>query len=601
MRSALSLAVVALVVFVGVALVPAAAAATAGSGAPTDALATDDASVSAPAGASVSDAGNGSALSNHDACESLAEDPPENPETDQLGWENGCWYNVSLSITRDDGLNETELDAVVGRSMARVEAVRELEFEDSVPVEVISREALRERRETNDSGNVTSTENRLHQNVKWEAVFAIGEGEDAISTFSSTQTATIGGFYNYAEDRIVIVSENTTTPKMDEITLSQELFHALQDQRLRVSYNRSTREGLNARNGIVEGDGNLVDRRYQQRCEAEWDCLLPESSDGSGGGGDINYGIYLTQFQPYSDGPKFVRGIYNEGGWEAVNAVYETPPTSTEQVIHPEKYPDEGPSDISFSDTSSDEWTIPDLGEGSVEYATFGEGGLAAMMMRPVFATGGAETPVVGPNEFYNLTDSGEISDFDPLIYGLDATDGWGNDRLYPYVTDESATTNETGYVWKTAWDSDEDASDFRDAYRKLVGFYGAEAVEDRRNTFRIADDASFGDAFWVRQEGDTVVIVNGPTVDDLPAVYEGAAPEATPTPTPTATPTATATATATEAPTTETATPTSSPTVAATATATDTTQGSGAGFGVVAVVLAVALVVVTARRRSDR
>ncbi|PSQ37160.1 hypothetical protein BRD11_00395, partial [Halobacteriales archaeon SW_12_69_24] len=311
MRSAFSIALVGLLV---VASAPAAAAATAPA-APTesvyDAPATEDAPVSTPDDASPSDAGTG--VSNHDACGPLADDPREDPESDRLGWESGCWYNESLSVTRDDGLNETEIDAVVARASARVEAVRELEFEESVPVEVISRAELRERRETNDSENVTSTANRLHQNVKWEAMFSIGEDEDAITTRQSSRTATIGGFYNYNEDRIVIVSENTTQPKMDEITLSQELFHALQDQKLRVSYNRSTEEGNNAALGIIEGDGNLVDRRYQQRCESEWNCLLPEASESGGGGSDdINYGVYLTGFQPYSDGPKFVRGIYNE-------------------------------------------------------------------------------------------------------------------------------------------------------------------------------------------------------------------------------------------------------------------------------------------------
>jgi hypothetical protein len=604
MRSAFSIALVGLLV---VASAPAAAAATAPA-APTesvyDAPATEDAPVSTPDDASASDAGAG--VSNHDACGPLAGDPPEDPESDRLGWESGCWYNESLSVTREDGLNETELDAVVARSAARVEAVRELEFEESVPVEVISREELRERRETNDSENATSTANRLHQNVKWEAMFSIGENEDAITTRRSSRTATIGGFYNYNEDRIVIVSENTTQPKMDEITLSQELFHALQDQKLRVSYNRSTEEGNNAALGIIEGDGNLVDRRYQQRCESEWNCLLPEASESGGGGSDdINYGVYLTGYQPYSDGPKFVRNTYNEGGWEAVDAVYENPPTSTEQVIHPAKYSDEEPAEISFEDASSEAWRIPDLGNGSVDYATFGQGGLAAMMMRPVFATGGTATPVVGPRDFYNLTDSGEISQFDPLNYGFDAVDGWGNDRLYPYVTDDSVETNETGYVWKTVWDDGANASEFRDAYVRLIRHYGAEEVAERPNTYRIPDDSEFGDAFYVEQDGDTVVIVNAPTVEDLGDVREGAGQveESTETPSPTD---------ATDMPTpTDEPTPTDTPAVDPGATPTETatseevTAANGPGFGGLAVVAAVALALaslgVAARRRTGR
>jgi hypothetical protein len=221
------------------------------------------------------------------------------------------------------------------------------------------------------------------------------------------------------------------------------------------------------------------------------------------------------------------------------------------------------------------------------------------MLMRPVFASGGTAAPVVGPQEFYNLTADGEVSQFDPLNYGFDAVDGWGNDRLYPYVTDDSAETNETGYVWKTVWDDETNASDFHDAYRQLIRYYGAEEVPDRSNTYRIPDDRAFGDAFWIERDGDTVVIVNAPSVEALSEVRRGAAPETTPTPTATETPTATATATA--VPETDTATATNAPTATATATPTDPTVGSGPDFGALALLVGGALALLVGRRRSQR
>jgi|GEM_PF-250145 len=565
MRSALSLVVVAVVTLSAVAVAPAAGAVAADVDTSDRSPTTPNDSRSGSANESVATNATLAGASTHDACEPVANGTPRaNPATDRLGWEGGCWYNESISVTREDGLNETELDAVVARAMARVEAIRQLEFAETVPVEVISRAEFRESRESDDSS--TSTANYLHQNVKWEAMLSVGESENALSIFESTQTATIGGFYNFVQDRIVIVSENATAPKMDEITLSQELFHALQDQKLRVSFDdRSTREGQNAGLGIIEGDGNLVDRFYGQRCAGAWDCLLPESSGGGGGGaGSINYGVYLTQFQPYSDGPKFVRQIYNAGdGWDAVNAVYDNPPESTEQVIHPEKYPDEGPAEMTFTDRSSDEWTVPDLGGGTTDYATFGQAGLSAMFMRPAFESGGLDTPVVGPSEFYNLTASNEPSDFDPLNYGLNVTDGWGNDRLYPYVTDDSAETNETGYVWKTVWDSEADAQEFAEGYTSLIEYYGADPVADRTSTYRIPDNGTFGDAFYVNATGATVTLVNAPTAAALSEVRAGAAPEETTptaTPSPTPSPTSTATPTATPSPI-DSPTPTSTPT----------------------------------------
>ena len=513
-------------------------------------------------------AGVAAANPSTDSVNQTTENHPPDPPSDRLGWEDGYWYNESLSVTAEDGLNDTELDAVVARSMARVERVRGIEFNGSVPVEVISREEFRE--EQDGSSSNTSTANRLHQNVKWEAMLSIGEDENALETSESTRSATVGGYYSPSEERIVIVSENTTTPQMDEITLSQELFHALQDQKLRVSFNRSTREGINARNGIVEGDGNLVDRLYGQRCDAEWDCVIPESDGSNGGGGntsDINYGIYLTQFQPYSDGPKFVQQIQREGGWDAVDDVYENPPTSSEQIIHPEKYPDEGPVNITFEDTSSEAWSVPDMGNGSVDYARFGQAGLSAMFMRPVFASGGTASPVVGPRDFYNISNGG-ISDFDPLNYSLEVTNGWGNDKLYPYVTNQSAETNETGYVWQTEWDTEADAEEFADAYVDLLEHYGAESVAGNQSTYRIPDNRTFGDAFYVDVDGSTVTLVNGPNVTALSEIRAGAAPAAEPDLT--------------------------------TTSSDDTGSGFGPGFGTVAALLALIAAALVSIHRRD-
>ena len=41
---------------------------------------------------------------------------------------------------------------------------------------------------------------------------------------------------------------------------------------------------------------------------------------------------------PYLAGSTWVSGLWASGGWDAVNAAYDQPPASTEQVLHPEKY-----------------------------------------------------------------------------------------------------------------------------------------------------------------------------------------------------------------------------------------------------------------------
>ena len=444
------------------------------------------------------------------------------PAEDRLGWEGGYWYNESIDVDRSDGLNDTELAAVVNRSMARVEAVRSLEFEQSVPVEVISREEFAN--ETAASFENVTRNGSIHQNVKWEAMFMLGENESAVDQLETNRAGSVLGYYSPTEDRIVIVSENTESPEMNEITLAQELFHALQEHRFDISeMNQSTRELHNARDGIIEGDGNYVDHLYQQRCESEWDCLLPQEQGGAGGG-DRHVGIALTRLQPYSDGPVFVEQLREEGGWDAVNAAYDDPPASTEQTIHPEKYGEDEPTEVTVRDTSSDAWTTPDMGNGSVDYASFGEAGLYTMLWYPSYAetqrTGAPASVVVPVNHPLRPAQNQETLDL--YNYSYRYTEGWDGDKLVPYATDTAHEDGQTAYVWKSAWDSPEEAAEFAEGYRQLLEHHGAERVDAQTARYRIPEGANgFADAFRVTVQDDTVVIVNAPTVDALDDVHD--------------------------------------------------------------------------------
>ena len=86
--------------------------------------------------------------------------PDEPRGGDTIGWENGYWYDDPVNVTTSDGLNETELSAVTARTMARVERIRDREFQSTVPVEVISRAEYRTRSRSlslRPSAVVTST------------------------------------------------------------------------------------------------------------------------------------------------------------------------------------------------------------------------------------------------------------------------------------------------------------------------------------------------------------------------------------------------------------------------------------------------------------
>lgn len=444
------------------------------------------------------------------AASTAATSAPADPESDRLGWENGYWYNESIDVDQSDGVSDEELTAVVSRAMARVEHIRQLEFKETVPVDIISREEFRE-----SSSNTTVNETfRTFDDTKFEALLLIGESDDALDVQEANRGSSVLGYYSPSQDQIVLIANNKSAPKLDEYTLAHELVHALQDQHFDLtSISSETRDGHNANNGIVEGDAKYVDYLYKQRCtdpDHAWNgtCVTPPASEGGGGGSPANFGVYFMKFQPYSDGPKFVSSVRANGGWAAVNDVYTNLPASTEQVIDPSRYRSDEPTAVELEDELGDGWervTPPNR----PNYASVGQAGVASMFVYPLYDGG---ERIVQPQEWLNYTGQNQISSFDPLNYGFPLAEGWDGDRMHFYQNEDG----EIGYVWRLVWDSERDAAEFREGYVKVLNYWGAEQVGP--NTYRIPEGAEggFADAFHLVVEGDTVTIVNAPTVDQL-------------------------------------------------------------------------------------
>ena len=131
------------------------------------------------------------------------------------------------------------------------------------------------------------------------------------------------------------------------------------------------------------------------------------------------------------------------GGFEAVNQAIQTPPTSTEQVLHPQKYFDqEQPVEVTLDDLSAD------LGDGwAVTYEqAMGE------LNTQVFVGGGEQPPLAIPGlpgiEWPHQEDAA----------------GWGGDRLKMYESGDQWLID-----WQTTWDTETDASEFASRVNELT------------------------------------------------------------------------------------------------------------------------------------
>jgi hypothetical protein len=427
------------------------------------------------------------------------------PESDELGWEGGYWYNESLPVTDEDGLNASERAMVVNRSMARVEYLRGIEFDEPVRVDVISRATYQS--EYASSGNVSDAL-RTFDDAKFEALFLVGEDRDAIDVQRSNRGSNVLGFYSPSQDRIVVVSPSET-PRIEETTLGHELVHAVQFRNFDARFDSQTRDAANANNGLIEGEARFVDQQYGDRCGAEWACV---SAGDRSGGGDLHLGVYILKYFPYSDGPGFVRSFFSEGGWAAVGDLYDAPAESSEQVAVPEKYGEDSPVDPTLSDRSGDDWERVTV-DGRAPYAEVGVGGLTAMLAYPAYDDS-RDGAVLSPQDFLNY-EGGEVDSEDPFDYTTIPVAGWDGERMWVYEHDDG----DLGYAWRIAWDSDRDARQFAESYRDLLRYWGGEQVGD--GVWRIPEDESpFADAFRLTVDGDRVTIVNAPTVAELGDVH---------------------------------------------------------------------------------
>jgi hypothetical protein len=318
-----------------------------------------------------------------------------------------------------------------------VRALRELEALRPVKRGVMDEAALAEFvqtsfREDNPAEEVAAYE-RLLQRLLLMPVDASLE-----ALYLELLTSQVAGLYSPDLEQMFVVSRTGEIGPLEKITYAHEYVHALQDQHFGleafIGDERDQGDRSLARTTLVEGDATLLMALWAQQA------LTPDELAEVGSTTDpVSEEILArmptilreTLLFPYTAGMTFVLRTYLRDGWDGVNAMFEAPPVSTEQILHPEKF---------------------DAGERPVEVAVPED--LAARL-----------------GNGWTVAIQDTLGEFQLDIWLRDAAGlregasaqaaaGWGGDRVVMVEGPDGAWA----VVLDTAWDSDAEAEEFATA-----------------------------------------------------------------------------------------------------------------------------------------
>ena len=289
----------------------------------------------------------------------------------------------------------------------------------------------------------------------------------------------ISGFYD-SEAKELFVVRGTTFGGREKLTYAHEYTHALQDQVFQfdegMNYNEEAceidSERCAAIRALIEGDATLTEILWFQTHATRQDYAdLMEAFENFSSPVLDAAPPYIAAdlYFPYEKGLAFVEYLFDQGGFDAVDAAFLDPPVSTQQILHPDKYPDQVPALVELPDLSDSLGTDWELFDQNImgEWFTF-------LILHMAY------------NDSHQL----------PEDTARQAADGWGGDAYAIYLNEIS---DDVVFILDMVWETDSDAETFAEAFSDYAG---------RR--WDIADEMVFGNATWRGVEGTVIMALEG-------------------------------------------------------------------------------------------
>ncbi|HJS74042.1 MAG TPA: hypothetical protein VJ921_07145, partial [Vicinamibacteria bacterium] len=241
----------------------------------------------------------------------------------------------------------------------RVADVGKLPFEKEVPVNFMSRDELaRYIRELFDEEYPVEFAER--EETMLRGFGFLKDGQDLRTIREKVLGENVAGFYDERPSvkKLFAISSGGSLNLMNQLVLSHELRHALQDQHVVIREKLEVQSDYDDRRlaplSLFEGDASILMEQYlssgatSNKPEvANMFKIFSQSLSGEeiaamfAAGPSLRTAPPVVQEQliaPYFDGRNLAAAIFAKGGFALLNQKLERPPRSMEQVLHPEKY-----------------------------------------------------------------------------------------------------------------------------------------------------------------------------------------------------------------------------------------------------------------------
>ncbi len=322
-------------------------------------------------------------------------------------------------------------------------------------------------------------------NIAFRLLHLIGPDDDLQEIDTDYFSESVAGLYFGEENSLVLVGDASGgVDARAEMILVHEYVHSFQYGTLDAERLNTLHEDEDESNGteygttvscLKEGDATLSMVLYMEDVYGEnWrdtafqdepaDPPASEEEDSTPPGMQRYYSF------DYRECYWFVSSLYDDGGWAAVDAAYASPPFTTEQILHPEKY-ETGEASRSAAPASLEER----LGDGweRLDVVPFGE------------------------FDIYNYL----VSLLDDERWAASAAAGWGSGwmSIYNSAQDDPALDPDVLLHIRLGWDTEVDYLEFAVAYGTAIGFLadGNVQVDESARDIRWEGDGEYGLVSW--------------------------------------------------------------------------------------------------------